>query len=68
MIFVLPDWILTFQKMQQLLPANFLARCFHKKRATTARTNQGIDFPQQVFGQQNVSAPCGHMCILSVLY
>src|SRR3984957_10308150 len=29
MIPVLPRGVLTFQKVQQLLPANFLARCFH---------------------------------------
>jgi len=50
MIFGFPCGVLVIQKMQQLLPANFLARCFDQEGASSSRTNQGIDLPEQVFG------------------
>jgi hypothetical protein len=67
MIFALPGALFAFQKAQQLLPANFLARCFDQEGAAPSRTDQGIDFPQQVLRQQNMGTFRVHMCITSVL-
>src|SRR5579863_1006455 len=66
MIFGLPCGVLTVQKMQQLLPSNFLARRFDQERAASSRTNQGVDLPEQVFWQQHVGAFGVHMCLTSV--
>jgi hypothetical protein len=44
MILALPGGVLSFENMQLLLPANFLARCFYEKGTAPSRTYQGIDF------------------------
>jgi hypothetical protein len=66
MIFALPCGIFAFQEAQQLLPSNFLTRRFDQEGAAPSRTYQGINFPEQVFGQQNVGALSVRMHILSV--
>jgi len=54
--------------MQHFLAADFMARGFYQKGAAASRTDQGIDFPEQVFRQENVGALGGHVYIFSVLY
>jgi len=67
MIFGLPRGVLAIEKMQQLLPANFLARRLDQEGTAPSGTDQGIDLPEQVFGQQNVGAFGVHMCLVGVL-
>jgi hypothetical protein len=69
MILVPPGGVLAFQKIQHFLPANFLARRFYQEGAAASGTDQGIDFLEQVFGQQDVGPFGGHVhskCALSI--
>jgi hypothetical protein len=38
------------------MTAHFVAGSFHQKGATPARTDERVNLPQQVFGQEDVSA------------
>jgi hypothetical protein len=50
MVFILPRRVLALQKLHELLPANFLSRCFYQEGAAPSRADQGVDFLEQVFG------------------
>jgi len=56
MIFVLPRWFFAVQELKQALAANFVADAFDKKSAAATRTNQSVDFLDQIPWQQDVCA------------
>ena len=62
MIFVLPRSFRVLQKLQKPLAVDFIAGGIHKKRTPASRAHQFINFPDQVFGQQNVGTACAHDC------
>jgi len=68
MIRAFPSGFFIFEEMQQLLAANLVACGLHEEGAPSAGADKGVDFPDQVFRQQNMGALGRHMCLLYVLY
>jgi hypothetical protein len=64
-----PRRIFTVQKVEQFPSLHLLAGSLEQESGAAARPNQGIDFLQQVAGDQDVRSLCAcHMCISSVPY
>jgi hypothetical protein len=51
-----PGRRLAFQKTQQLLTPYLGTSRLDQERTPPSRTDQGVDFPQQIVRQQNVGA------------
>lgn len=63
MILVFPRRIFALEKLEQAMTAHLVARRFHQKGAAPARTDEGVNLPKQVFGQENVGASRHSVCI-----
>jgi hypothetical protein len=52
----LPYGFIAIEELQHPFSAYGFASGFHQERAPSARTDNGVDFSNEIKGQQNVSA------------
>jgi hypothetical protein len=56
MISFLPHGFIAIEELQHPFSAYGLASGFHQERVSSSRTDDGVDFSDEIQGQQNVSA------------